>query len=374
MMKSQTICVVALSLALTFAVRAEVVDAIRENVRDSWRKIADRCQDVQELVDELPSLPDSAWFSNDKKSQLEKIRKCQIRIREELLSVDTRVVLEKAEKLGRKIADRRQHVVELKEQRGFAKPETQKKIDQEVQEEQEKIQRLAAQQNAEMAKVKKELAAIGLHAKDGSMGALLSMANRADIIDNAIVARGICEVLNGLRGALKEGDAISAKRYYGVYLVLTDVHILCFEQYLEKSRYGEWRAGLNRLEANANGSIERAEAAIASGDYEDVQCGIFRRTIGDNRKLLGGVQLYRKLLDAHEAAVEGKLVKVRKQRNVVQSLYETVSGKIGFADMLQSVEDDYVTVMELELPDLAVVGDTVTEDQINVISKMLDMN
>lgn len=370
-MKSKNICLIILTL--TFAARAEVVDAIRENVREGWSKIAGKCQDVQDLVDELPSLPDSAWFSNDKKSQLAKIRKCQARIREELLSVDTRFVLEKVEKLGRKIAEKRQHIVELKEQRGFVDPRKQKKIDQDVQEAQEEVQRLVVAQNVEMAKVKKELAAIGLHAKDGSLGALLSMANRADIINNAIVARGICEVLNGLRGVLKEGDALSAKRYYGVYLVLADVHILCFEQYLEKSKYGEWRAGLNRLETNANGSIERSETAIASGDYEDVQCNIFRRTIDDNRKLLGGIQLYRKLLDAHEAAVEGKLAKVRRQRNVVQSLYETVSGKIGFAGMLQSIEDDYVTVMELELPDLAVVGDTVTEDQINIISKMLDV-
>ena len=361
-------------LALTFAVRAEVVEDIKENVRDNWRKIAEKCQDVQGLVDEMPGLPDSAWFKTDKKSQLAKIRKYQNKIREELLSVDTRIILEKAEKLGRKIANKKQDIAELKEKRGFAKPEKQKKIDESIKEEQEELQQLVAERDAEMAKVKKELAAIGIHGKESNMGALLSMANRADIIDNAIVARGICEVLEGLRGALKDGDALSAKRYYGVYLVLADIHILCFEQYLEKSKYGEWRTGLNQLETNATASIQKAGESVASGEYNEVQCGIFRKTITDNNKLLTGIQLYRKLLDSHEAAVERKLVDVRKQRNVVQSLYEAVSNTVDFGGLLQSAQDDYATVMELELPDIAVVDEVISEEQINAISKMLDMN
>ena len=38
-MKSKIICLTV--LALTFAVRAEVVEDIKENVRDNWRKIQD---------------------------------------------------------------------------------------------------------------------------------------------------------------------------------------------------------------------------------------------------------------------------------------------------------------------------------------------
>ena len=42
--------------------------------------------------------------------------------------------------------------------------------------------------------------------------------------------------------------------------------------------------------------------------------------------------------------------------------------------MLQPMQDDFAAVMELELPDTAVIDDAITEDQINAISKMLDMN
>lgn len=361
-------------LTLAVAARATVVDEIAESARDNWRKISEKCQDARELAQELPDLPDSAWFSTDKKDQLKKIRKVQERIREELLSVDAREVLSKADKLSRKIAETRQEIAELREKRGFVKPEKVGKVDEEIREEQEKLERLAAEHAKELETVKGELAKIGLQTKGDSLNVLLAMKDRADIIDNVIVARGVCEIVGGLREALKDGDALSAKRYYGVYLTLTDVHIMCFEQYLEKSRHGEWRSGLDRLEANANRTIESAKANIGSGDYNESQCGIFRKTIADNTTLIEGVRMYRKLLDAHEAAVERKLKDVRKQRNVAQSLYDTVSGTVDFGTMLQTMQDDFAAVMELELPDIAVIDDAITEDQINAISKMLDMN
>lgn len=373
-MKRCSVLFVALgSFALSIA-RASVVDEIAEGARDNWRKISEKCQDARDLAQELPDLPDSAWFSTDKKDQLKKIRKVQERIREELLSVDAREVLSKADKLSRKIAEKRQEIAELREKRGFTKAEKIKALDEEIKDEQKKLERMTAEHAAELEKVKKELAKIGLQTKGDSLNVLLAMKDRADIIDNVIVARGICEIVGGLREALKDGDALSAKRYYGVYLTLTDVHIMCFEQYLEKSRHGEWRSGLDRLEANATRTIESARANIGSGEYNDGQCDIFRKTIADNTTLIEGVVMYRKLLDAHEAAVERKLKDVRKQRNVAQSLYDTVSGTVDFGSMLQSMQDDFAAVMELELPDIAVIDDAITEDQINAISKMLDMN
>lgn len=371
-MRYNCICLVVLALALS--ARAEIVAEIAESARDNWRKITARCQDARELAQELPNLPDSAWFVTDKQDQLKKIRKVQERIREELLSVGSREILAKTDKLSQKIAEKRQEIAELREQRGFIKEEKLKDLEEKIKSAQGDLERLSAEQTAELAKVKKELAEIGLQTKGDSLNVLLAMKDRADIIDNVVVARGVCEIVGGLREALKDGDALSAKRYYGVYLTLTDVHVMCFEQYLEKSRHGEWRSGLERIEANAKRTIESAKTNIGSGEYNEAQCAIFRKTMSDNASLLEGVGLYRKLLDAHEAAVERKLKEVRKQRNVAQSLYDTVAGTVDFGTMLQTMQDDFAAVMELELPDLAVVDDSITEDQINAISRMLDMN
>ena len=372
-MKRKIICLFI--LALTFAARAEIAEDIKDNICDNWRKIQEKCQDVCELAQELPNLPDDAWWpKTDKGDQLKKIHKLQEKIRKELLSVDSCEILAKTDKLGRKIGEKKLEIAALQEKRGFVKPEKLKKLDEEIKNEQDKLQQLTAEHSTEMSKVKKELAAIGLQTKGDSLNVLLAMKDRADIIDNVIVARGIYDIVGGLREALKNGDVQIAKRYYGIYLTLTDVHIMCFEQYLEKSRYGVWRSGLDRIEAKANTTIEAANSHIASGDFDETQCGIFRKTVADNNKLICGVQMYRKLLDAHEAAVDRKLTAVRKQRAVAQSLYDTVSVTVDFGGMLQSAQDDYSAVMELELPDIAVIDDSVTEEQINAISKMLDMN
>ena len=372
-MKSKIICLTV--LALTFAVRAEVVEDIKENVRDNWRKIQEKCQDVRELAQELPSLPDDAWWpKTDKGDQLKKIRKIQEKIRKELLSVDSCEVLAKTEKLSRKIAAKKQEIAELQEKRCFVKPDKQKKLDEEIKEEQGELQRLTAEHAAEMAKVKKELESIGLQTKGSSLNVLLKMKDCADIIDNVIMARGICELVSGLREALKSGDILTAKRYYGVYLTLADVHIMCFEQYLEKSKYGEWRRGLDRIEAKANLTIAADNSNIADAGLAGAMCESLRQDIESNNKLISGVQLYRQLLDSHEASVERKLAEVRKRRIVAQSRYDTVSNTIDFGELLQSIQDDYSAVMELEMPDIAAFDDSAIEEQINAISKMLDMN
>lgn len=372
--KIKSIAALVIGAACAGSVCAEIVEDIKGNVRDNWRKVAEHCQQIQKLDAELPNLPDKAWFSTDKQDQLEKIRGYQQRIREELLSVDTRKILEKAEKLAKKIASKKQEIVELKEERGFAPPEKQKKFDASIQKKQEELQRLTAEHAAELEKVKKELDAIGLHAKGGNLNVLLAMADRADIIDTVIVAKGIGEILGSLREVLKDGDALSAKRYYGVYVALVDVHIFCYEQYLAKSRYGEWRSGLARIETNAVAAVEAANTAIASGDFSAAQCDIFRKTIANNNTLMTGVKLYRKLLDAHETAIERKLPEARKRRTVAKNLYDTISGMVDFGNILQSSQDDFSAVMELELPDIAILDDSATEAQLDAISKMLDMN
>ena len=134
-MKIKIICLTV--LALTFAARAEVVEDIKENVRDNWRKIQEKCQDVRELAQELPSLPDDSWYKTDKDDQLKKIRKIQEKIRKELLSVDSCEVLAKTDKLSRKIAAKKQDIAELQEKRGFVKPEKLKKLNEEIKEEEE---------------------------------------------------------------------------------------------------------------------------------------------------------------------------------------------------------------------------------------------
>lgn len=370
----KTIYLFLSSLLLTTVIQAKLVDDITENLQDCWDDVSKSCQKVESLMDELPSLPDHAWFSTDKKDQLKKIRKYQNNIREELLSIDTQVVLYKAEKINKKIVSKKKEILELKEKRGFVSPEKKKKIDISICDEQEELQYLEASYTAEMDKVKKELASIGLNSKSGNLGVILSMSDRADIINNVILAKSIGGILSNLCEVLKDGDSLAAKRYYGVYVTLADIHILCYEQYLEKSRYGEWRHGLDRIETNAVASIETANNAMESENLRVSDCDKYRKAIFENNQLIAGVQLYRKLLDSHENAIEKKLTEVRKQRTLAKTLYDTVSGAVNFKQMLQSSQEDFSAVMELELPEIAIVDSSITEEQLNTISKMLDMN
>lgn len=365
---------VALTLSGASKAYADMNDEIQTNVRKHWQNITELCHKTQALTDELPNLADAAWWRfNDKGTQLKKIHALQSRIRSELLTVDSQDVLKRAEKISQEMAHKREEIAALREKRSFESPDRQSEIDSEIASKESQIENLSKEYTQEMNHVKGELAAIGLPAKGDNLNVLLSMADRADIIDNVIVAKSIAEMVNALKSTLKDGDALSAKRYYAVYLVLTDVHSLCFEQYLEKSRKGEWREGLDRLEKMASSSVAAAQKAISSGDYTPDRQAVFQRTISDNNRLLTGVGLYRKLLDSHESAVERKLAEVKKQRVLVESLYSTAAGTVNFGNLVDSVQGDFTAVMSLELPDIEIVDDGISQDQLDAISKMLDM-
>ena len=119
---------------------------------------------------------------------------------------------------------------------------------------------------AEAAKVCAELKALGLNVGGKAAAECLFTANFGDIIDGVIVSKNVAVVVENLRELMMVGDVTASRRYYGMYLVLVDVQIACFEDYLEKSRGGTWRGRLDRMREDAAALRERAQSVMASAN------------------------------------------------------------------------------------------------------------
>lgn len=352
---------------------AGVVDGIQSMVKENWSELSEKCLDIMELEREIPNLPDHTWmpFTTDKDDQRKKIRKIQMAIREILLSEGAQKILEKTDRLSEKIAARKEDVAKLGEELQFY-PENREKIERKIADARAEIKSLTASRDQELEKVRAELDSIGLHMKGENGGTLFSLVNRGDLIDNVVVAKGVYEIVTRLQNVMRGGDVLSAKRYFGVYVALTDVQILCYEQYLEKSQKGEWRTSLERIDKEAQAAIDSANACIAGGEYTPAQCEIFRKNIAMNNKMVGGVAAYRKLLDSHEKIISRKLADVGRMRKLAYNSFATVSGAANFAALLQSSQAEFAAVLELSLPELEGVDDAALQEQLQLITNMLD--
>ena len=363
----------SVSMAVCLGARAGIVAEIGENVKDNWRKISERCQKVAALTDEMPSLPDSSWWfwETDKDDQREKIRAVQLRIRELLLSADAKSILKKVDRFDEEIAERRKQVGELTEERQF-NPEDAEKLDRKIRKAKDALAELEAGRANAVEGVRAEFESLGLKC-GGSADVLMRLVDRCDIVDNVIVAKGVCEIVDKLRAVMGAGDLTAARRYYGVYLTLVDVQALCYEQYLEKCN-GEdgWRKRLETREAAVRELAETAKAGMSDSRYSEASRDQFRRNLASNNLTLQCMETYRKVLDSHESVIRRKLEKVRLVRNLAANTYGTVANLSDLIQEMKASQDDFAAVLELELPELEEFSDAAAQEQLQNITRMLD--
>ena len=261
---------------------------------------------------------------------------------------------------------------ELREEKSFY-PKRQEKINKKLSALKEDIVALEAKRQKELGKVRGELETIGLKFQGESIDHFISLVNRKDFVNNIIVARAVCDIVEILKSAMSSGNVVSATRYYGIYVVLMDVQISCYEAYLEKSRRGEWRQRLNALEAEVQETIEKCQTNIVSGVYEESDCEGFQKLVSANKKLLTGISVYGKLLGCYEDRIEERLAKVRLRREKAQCAFETSANVLSFATLPFETQSDYTALMELELPELKEFSEAGLDEQIRTITTRLDM-
>ena len=109
----------------------QVVARIRESVAENWDKLSKWCRQTVDLHTELPSLPESAWFSADRNSQRKKIREKLMDIRELLLTTDAQHIMRRIDGIDERLADVDEELRGQNEQRVLY-PEKREKIDAEM--------------------------------------------------------------------------------------------------------------------------------------------------------------------------------------------------------------------------------------------------
>ena len=167
------------------------------------------------------------------------------------------------------------------------------------------------------------------------------------------------------------GDVAASRRYYGMYLVLVDVQIACFEDYLEKSRGGTWRERLNRMREDAIALRERAQSVMASENYLPGQDKHLVQSTRQNEATLKAINAYLQVLDAHEAVIAEKLATARKVREVIDISYETLNLAGDFIQFAKSSQDLFNSLEQLTLPPIELFNDAAIQQEFVEITKKL---
>ena len=379
--KKRIILLACIALALASAHPAcadanKVLDEVKSSVKSGWKNLERYSEKIGELREERKLLPEKSswkmlWLDTNKSDQDAKIREQLKRVRELLLSTNARKILENVDKLDEEIREIEEEIREVQRDRLFADEE--KKDDYS-----KKLEKLANRKTAlqgvrreEAAKVCAELKELGLNVSGQAAEACLFTANFGDIIDGVIVSKNVAAVVENLRELMMVGDVTASRRYYGMYLVLVDVQIACFEDYLRKSRNGPWREKLNGMRVEALELYSRAQGVIAAESYLPGQEAHLAQASRQNEATLKAIDAYLQVLDAHEAIIDEKLSTARKVREVIAISYETLSLAGDFIQFAKSSQDFFNSLEQLTLPPIELFNDAAIQQEFLEITKKL---
>ena len=347
-----------------------VLVRLRESVMDNWGKLSKWCKKTIALHAEMADLPDSAWIFDDKNSQREKIRKKLMDIRELLLSTNAQKIMERIDDIDERIADVDEDIREENERR-VLRPDKRQKIDEALGKLREKRRELAVQREAAAKTVLKELDALGLRMSGRAAEQCLFTVNVGDLIDNIIVAKNIGTVVENLRELLATGDVTAAKRYFGMYVVMVEVQKICFDEYLDKSRNGEWRKRLAQIGDEAAFERQKALESVQDEAYTEQQRAAFRRNAEVNAATIQAVEAYVKILDSHEAIIQKKAEEADRMLRVAENSFKTISLADDFLLLVKSNQDTFDALLQLQLPPIEIFDDTSLQTEFTALTKKL---
>ena len=350
----------------------DIIGDIKKSVQSNWRKVSQQSERIGELREEMKSLPDrSFWFfTTDKRDQTAKIREQLREVRKLLLSTTAQRILDEVDGIDADLAKIDREIAEATEERTL-NPDAAKDSTSRIDKLQAKKKALADKRRVKSRKVCDELRALGLNMSGEAAENCLFTVNFGELIDGVIVAKNIAAVVENLRQLMTTGDVAAVRRYYGMYLVMVDVQIICFEDYLEKSRHGAWRTGVNQILADAQKARENALANARDDTYSAEYHQIFQRNAEINASTCRAAQAYLSVLDAHEAVISDKLAAAEKMRKVVANSYETINLAGDFIRLAKMNQEAFDALLKLDLPPIQSFNDAQVQQEFLEITRKL---
>ena len=345
-----------------------LVADIRTNVARRWESIVEESARITESLG--VSVRSAAKAAKPAPPPGRSVRKRLDRVRELLLPVDCRDILSAVDELDGRIAAMQKEIVRAEGGR-VRHPDQAAKYDARIEDVKARVAQLEQARSEQAAKVLENLRAIGFSLQGSAAERCVFPVNVESLVDVAVVAKDIAVVVENLRGFLNSGDLETAKRYFGMYLVMLDVQAECYRQYLEKSEHGEWRRGINGILRDAEAAVRSDEAHAAQPRFKDSERAIFRHNAEVNRRTVEAGRAYLDLLGQYEGIIREKLREAERIREVAQSSWNTVNLASELSEIVRASQDEFQALLAFELPPLALFDDAALQAEFDAITRKL---
>ena len=161
-------------------------------------------------------------------------------------------------------------------------------------------------------------------------------------------------------------SAATTVKYYGTYVILTEILAFSQREYIRKIEE-VYRPAIKKIEDDVDGSIDFAEKSIKSAK-SDSNKNILRENIKSNKFTLKVLKLYDKILEKQKKSLERASEITKEQITVAYSTYDTAANSANLVSLINETEDSFNKILDMQLPEIIPFENTELEMKFQEVS------
>ena len=347
------------------------------NMEDKIDSIRLFVEDVGELKKKQTKASSFTIISKSKKDYRIKIDEVLKEIEPVLFDGQVVNYSERIRKAKRGIEDFEEKKVELNEKIIFAPEESSlfNTSKDELRKEIEKIEILTKKSEKLIDKLefdlKRKMSALGIKLTREQIRIMTTRIDGDDLAKSFAIFDVTKQITKTL-GLMMEQNSFSGSattKYYGIYVILSEILGYSQRQYIEKIDE-IYMPALTVIEKNIEGSIEFAKNSIKETDNEQNK-KILESNIEANKFSLSVLGKYKEILIGQRNSIEKAVERTNEQIMVAYSTYDTAVNSANLINLISQTQESFNKIMDMQLPEIIPFENSELENKFNEISEQL---
>ncbi len=216
--------------------------------------------------------------------------------------------------------------------------------------------------------LKKKLSFLGINVTREQIRVMTTRVD-GDELAKSFAIFDVTRQISTTLGELVKKNSFSASntvKYYGTYVILTEILAFSQREYIRKIKE-VYRPAIRKIEDDVDSSIIFAKESIKSAK-SDSNKNILRENIKSNKFTLKVLKQYDKILVKQKKSLERASEITKEQITVAYSTYDTAANSANLVSLINETEDSFSKILDMQLPEIIPFENTELEMKFQEIS------
>ena len=216
--------------------------------------------------------------------------------------------------------------------------------------------------------LKKKLYSLGINVTREQIRVMTTRVD-GDELAKSFAIFDVTKQISSTLGELVKKNSFSASttvKYYGTYVILTEILAFSQREYIRKIEEF-YRPAIKKIEEDVNDSIDFAKKSIKSSKSENNK-NILNENIQSNKFTLKVLNQYDEILEIQKKSLEKALEITKEQITVAYSTYDTAANSANLISLINETEDSFSKILDMQLPEIIPFENTELEMKFQEVS------